>query len=298
MGLLNVLTLLAVGAAGDPCQEQLKGVEARLTTARASAHGAVYHAPELAAFEPAIVAGAVPLEFRGTVVQIGVGQAWLDTKPVPGATARERLATVSAAIDKLWDNYRLVQPKVPPKRQIYVIFDRRVTVRDAAEVVEMIGREDRLIPLVLAKPLAKRRLWSGAFEPFLRVAEPAPDAVTSATPGTRLRSSFRSCSTPRRPPTPGLSEEEYRALAQREALEALRACHCADADVGQIEELLLWNTGVPEPSMRRLPLELVASGGQLLTADGDVPIVDVLAKAVRKPTVHPQRLTIYVKAVR
>src|SRR3954467_3739344 len=104
-------TLLAVGAAQNPCEERLKEVEARLTTARATAHGVVYHAPELAAFELPIVAGAAPLQFKGAVVQIGVGRAWLDGAPVPGSTARERLATLSARINKLWDNYRLLQPK-------------------------------------------------------------------------------------------------------------------------------------------------------------------------------------------
>jgi hypothetical protein len=68
MGLLAVLPLLAVGAAGNPCEEHLKEVESRLTTARTTAHGAVYNAPELAAFEPPVVAGAAPLEFKGAVV--------------------------------------------------------------------------------------------------------------------------------------------------------------------------------------------------------------------------------------
>jgi hypothetical protein len=68
--------------------------------------------------------------------------------------------------------------------------------------------------------------------------------------------------------------------------------------VAQIEELLLWNAGVPEPSMRRLPLELVASGGTLLATDGDVPIVDLLAKAAGKPVVAPKRVTIQIKTGR
>jgi hypothetical protein len=298
MHLLDVVTLLAVGIAGTPCEERLREMEARLAPARAAAHGAVYHAPELAGFEPPIAAGATPLEFKGAVVQIGVGRAWLDGAPVPGSTARERLATLSAGINKLWDNYRLLHPQVPPDRQLYVIFDRRLTVREAAEAVEVIGREDRLVPLVLIQPLAKRRLWFGAFEPFLRVSAPTPDAVTSATPGTRLRSAFRGCPTTRKPPAPGLSDDEYRALAQSEALEALRACRCANADVRQIEEFLLWNAGVPEPSMRRLPLDLVASGGRLLTAGGDAPVADLLAKAAREPTGPPRRVTISIKAAR
>ena len=187
---------------------------------------------------------------------------------------------------------------VPPNRQVYVIFDRRVTVREAAQVVSVIGRHDRLVPLVLAEPVAKRRLWFGAFEPLLPVTPPGTDAVTYATPGTRLRAAFRGCPTTRKPPAPGLSEDEYRALTHREALEALRACRCADAEVRQIEEFLLWNAGVPEPSMRRLPVELVASGGKLLTADGDTPVVDLLAKAAGKPVVAPKRVTIQVKAAR
>jgi hypothetical protein len=298
MHLLGVCLLVAVAAAGKPCEERLKEVEARLAAARVKARGVVYHAPELDSLEPPIVAGGEPLEFKGIVVQIGVGRAWLDGDPAPGSTLRERLATLSAKIDELWAKYRLLRPDEPPDRRLYVIFDRRITVRDAAEVVAAIGREDRLVPLVLAEPLAKRRIWSGTFEPFLRATPPGPDAITSATPGTRLRAAYHSCPTTRRPPAPGLSEDEYRALAHHEALETLRTCRCADADVGLIEELLLWNAGIPEPSMRRLPLELVASGGKILTGSGDAPVIELLGKALGSPIRVPGRVTIGVKSAR
>jgi hypothetical protein len=184
---LSVLALAAASAAGNPCEERLREVEARLSAAHANARGVVYHAQELPAFEPATVAGAAPLESKMVVVQIGVGRAWLDGDPASGLTMRERLATLSARINKLWDNYRLLQPKSPPDRRLYVMFDRRVTARDAAEVVAVIGREDRLVPLVLAEPLAKRRLWCVLRHPGPTPSPPPPLGPVFAVPSEAAR---------------------------------------------------------------------------------------------------------------
>jgi hypothetical protein len=297
MHLPGLCLLFAAGVAGKPCQGRLKEMETRLTVARAKVTGPVYHAPDLEGFEPAIAAGGLPLVSRGMVVQIGLGRAWLNGKPIPGSNARERLSWLSAELARNWDIYRMLQPDEPPNRMHYVIFDRRVTVRDAIEVVAAIGREDRIVPMVLVQPLAKRRLWWGAFEPFLRATLPEPKVLTTM-PETQLVTAFRSCPITRKPPVPDLSEEEYRALAHQQTLAELRACDCADADLGHIEEFLLWNAGVPEPSMRRLAVELVASGGESLVADGDAPVIQTLVKATARTAKAPKRVTIQTKAAR
>jgi hypothetical protein len=46
--------------------------------------------------------------------------------------------------------------------------------------------------------------------------------------------------------------------------------------------------------MRRLPIELVASGGKPLISSGDVPVVDLLVKAAGGPGVAAKRVTIHV----
>jgi len=105
-------------------------------------------------------------------------RSWLDQEPLPGADRVSQLAELSTRIAKMWANYRLLYPNGPPAiRRMYVLFDRRVTVKAAVEVIATIGRDDILIPLAAPEHWTPALPASPALNTRLRSFKEHVDAV-------------------------------------------------------------------------------------------------------------------------
>jgi hypothetical protein len=89
-----------------------------------------------------------------------------------------------------------------------------------------------------------------------------------------------------------LSEDAYRERWHAKIIAALGACRCAGANVDAVENLLLSETGAFTVPMRRLPLELSADTGELVSAAPEANATELLDRlAANMAATAPARRT-------
>jgi hypothetical protein len=296
--LLGVTGLARAG--DDACRARLKQMDTILAARRAAVRGWTRLVPRLEGFEIASVAAVKPLESAGIFVEMSESDLWLDLEAIPGADRASKLRELSARIEKLWNNYKLLHPKgPPPDRRIYVVFDKWVMVKDAVETIAVIGRDNVLIPIAAPEawtPIVPR---GPALDARLRSVRAEVDAVSAATKyfdyykliehamGTckgSLASHDKS------------SEDEVRADLHARVIGLLTACGCRGANVDAVENVLLDEDGGLARPMQRLPLQLKAAGGKPLEADPEATVMSVLTSYAAQPGAGDRPITLRARA--
>jgi len=157
-------------------------MDATLAVRRTVVRGWTRFVPELDGFEMPQFSALKPLEFKGLVVQVSESGLWLDHDPIPGADRTSQLRELAKRIAKIWSNYQLLYPKGPPPlRRMYVLFDKWVMVKDAVRVIDVIGRDDVLIPTAAPEQWNAVDPTGPTLNARLRSLRGEIDAVSAAT---------------------------------------------------------------------------------------------------------------------
>jgi hypothetical protein len=282
-----VPTTAEADGASKVCAARLAKMESLLGQARHAKSGWIVFAPKLDGLAVPTAALGRPLDFKGIVVQIGRQSVWLDERPIPGSDRTAQLKALSAEIETLWNNYQLLHPQgPPPNRRLYVILDQRLTVKEAAEVINAIGRRNRLVPLAAPESWAPTVAPGPALEARLGSFRAEVDAVTSASFFSVLAHAMGACKGSVVPPRPGPQEtrpeDEFRQATHAHIQQLLTTCDCQGANLDAVENVLLKEAGALELTLQHLPIELTAARGKALVAPADAPVMPVLAAYAAK----------------
>lgn len=311
----GIVLFLVVAAAArapagqDDCRARLKQMDATLAARRAAVRGWIRPVPNLAGFEIAKLAAVEPLEFTGMFAEVSESDLWLDGQPIPGTDRASQLKELAARIAKIWSNYALLYPKgPPPRRQMYVVFDKWVMAKDAIQTIAVIGRDDALIPIAAPERWAPAVPAGPALDARMRSIRAEVDAVSAATKWVNLSGllehALGSCRgkspviPPRSGPTETRSEDELREALHAHVIGLLKACDCRGANVDAVENVLLDDAGGFIRPLQRLPLRLKAVGGEPLEVDPDARIMEVLAGRAAHPGAATRPLTLRLRGPR
>ncbi|HEY7374955.1 MAG TPA: hypothetical protein VIF57_22525 [Polyangia bacterium] len=305
--MIGFATAARTGAAEDACRARLKQMDATLTARRGLVRGWTLFVPEIDGFEMPQFSAVQPLEFKGVVVQVSESGLWLDHEPIPGPDRKSQLKELAARIAKIWGNYQLLYPNGPPPiRRMYVLFDKWVMVKDAIRVIDVIGRDDVLVPTALSENWSAVDPAGPVLNARLRSLRGEIDAVSAATKWfdqwKLLEHAMGTCKgrvvAPGAGPGDKRSEDEVRAAWHSHISGLLTACDCRGANVDAVENVLLDEAGGFARPLQRLPLQLKATGGKAVDAGPDERVVVVLADYLSHTAAGTRPITIRERAPR
>ena len=269
---------------GESCDERLRGMERVLATARGTMRGPVLEPPRQDGFIVPSAARGEPLPFKAVVVEVGLDSLWMDGQEVGGKDQDERLRVVGTRVRELWQMHRQLHPRGRLNREYFVIFDGRLSVRDAVRVVAALGREDRLVPLVLPEAGPEPLVGGRELEQRVQSIRGVVDAVSAPTRWTMLSHAMGKCAPSEpfgvRPGEGELDDDRFRERVHSQVQTALRVCRCGDAKLFAVESLLLDGAGALGRTMQRLPVALSATKGVPLLAGGGEEVMKVLSRFV------------------